>query len=462
MGDRIIIDDVTVVTMNDMDDVYFDGSLVIEGNSIVALGDSQASSGYDRSGATVIDGSGLVALPGLIDLHYHTALGKGWSDHLPLWEYLQSCWYPIIRALDDDAAYWAAMASYSESLKSGTTTVNDMYRLLPSLERAARNIGMRAVLCNDIAIDEENLDTLSDTEEAYREVQKSDDGLVEVRVGLEWLPLASEDLLRECRELANTLNIGAHIHLSESMSEVEICEEMFGKRPTEVAYDCGILGPDCIAAHCVWLTDGDIALLKETGTQVSHNPTSNAKLGNGIARLPELLEAGINVGLGHDAAECNNSRDMFQVMKWSSLIHRATRVDASLQQAPDVLRMATRNGASALGHKTGELSVGMLADVILVDVNNQYFTPLMPESKEHLYSHLVFSAEGACVDTSIVNGNVVVRGKEFVNVDEEEILAKAGDRGHVDDRQRLWLGTRKLLRQDGLQGVKDGVKGGPG
>ena len=97
MGDRIIIDDVTVVTMNDMDDVYFDGSLVIEGNSIVALGDSQASSGYDRSGATVIDGSGLVALPGLIDLHYHTALGKGWSDHLPLWEYLQSCWYPIIR-----------------------------------------------------------------------------------------------------------------------------------------------------------------------------------------------------------------------------------------------------------------------------------------------------------------------------------------------------------------------------
>ncbi len=427
MSDRIIIDDVTVVTMNDNDDVYFGGSLVIEDNNIVAVGGSQASSDYDRSGTTVIDGSGLVALPGLIDLHYHTALGKGWSDHLPLWEYLQSCWYPIIRALDDEAAYWAAMASYSESLKFGTTTVNDMYRLLPSLDRAARDIGMRAVLCNDIAVDEENLDTLADTEEAYREVEKSSGGLVEVRVGLEWLPLASEDLLRECRELANALDIGVHIHLSESLSEVEICEEMFGKRPTEVAYDCGILGPDCIAAHCVWLTDSDIALLRETGTQVSHNPTSNAKLGNGVARLPELLEAGINVGLGHDAAECNNSRDMFQVMKWSSLIHRATRVDASLQQAPDVLRMATRNGASALGHKTGELAVGMLADVILVDVNSQYFTPLMPESKEHLYSHLVFSAEGSCVDTSIVNGDVVMRNKEFVNVDEEEILAKAGE-----------------------------------
>ena len=427
MSSRIIIDDVTVVTMNDNDDVHFGGSLVIEGDSIVASGGPQASSEYDRSEATVIDGSGMVALPGLVDLHYHTALGKGWSDHLPLWEYLQSCWYPIIRALDDDAAYWAAMASYSESLKFGTTTVNDMYRLLPSLERASRDIGMRAVLCNDIAIEEENLDTLADTEEAYREVQKSSDGLVEVRVGLEWLPLASEDLLRECRELANSLNIGTHIHLSESMSEVEICEKMFGKRPTEVAYDCGMLGPDCIAAHCVWLTDSDIALLKETGTQVSHNPTSNAKLGNGVARLPELLEAGINVGLGHDAAECNNSRDMFQVMKWSSLIHRATRVDASLQQAPDVLRMATRNGASALGHNTGELSAGKLADVIMVDVNSQNFTPLMPESKEHLYSHLVFSAEGSCVDTSIVNGKIVRRNKEFVDVDEEEILAKAGE-----------------------------------
>jgi 5-methylthioadenosine/S-adenosylhomocysteine deaminase len=202
---------------------------------------------------------------------------------------------------------------------------------------------------------------------------------------------------------------------------------MYGKRPTEVAYDTGVLGPDCIAAHCVWMTDSDIALLKETGTQVSHNPTSNAKLGNGVARLPEMLEAGLNVGLGHDAAECNNSRDMFQVMKWSSLIHRATRVDASLQQAPDVLRMATRNGASALGHNTGELSAGKLADVILIDINNQYFTPLMPESKEHLYSHLVFSAEGSCVDTSIVNGRIVRRSKEFLDVDEEEIRAKANE-----------------------------------
>ena len=124
---------------------------------------------------------------------------------------------------------------------------------------------------------------------------------------------------------------------------------MFGRRPTEVAYDCGILGPDCIAAHCVWLSDAELALMRETHTQISHNPSSNAKLGNGVARLPEMLAAGLNVGLGHDAAECNNSRDMFEVMKFASLMHRAVRVDASLQQAPDVVRMACKNGTAGSG-----------------------------------------------------------------------------------------------------------------
>lgn len=427
MTGRIIIENATVVTLNDADDVHFGGSLVVEDGRIVAVGDGDVTAEYDRGDAKVIDASGKAALPGLVDLHYHTALGKGWSDHLPLWEYLQSCWYPMIRALDPEAAYWAALASYSESLRSGTTTVNDMYRQLPAIGRAAADIGIRATLCNDVADDEHDLDTLADNESAFKELNGSADGRVEVLIGIEWLPLASEGLLRDTRALADELGTGIHIHLNESLSEVEISKETFGRRPTEFAYDCGILGPDCIAAHCVWLSDAEIALMRETGTQISHNPTSNAKLGNGVARVPEMLAAGLNIGLGHDAAECNNSRDLFQVMKWASLIHRATRVDASLQQAPDVLRMATRNGASALGHETGELSVGRLADLILVDLESQFFTPLMPESKAHLYSHLVFSANGSSVDTTIVNGEVVMEGREFTTIDEAEVLARANE-----------------------------------
>jgi 5-methylthioadenosine/S-adenosylhomocysteine deaminase len=423
MSDRLIIRDGIVLTLNDDNDVLFGGTVVIDGDRIAAIAGPEEAVGTDS--ATVLDATGKVVMPGLIDLHYHTALGKGWSDHLPLWEYLQTCWYPMIRALDPEDAYWAALASYAESIRCGVTTINDMYRQLEALADAAEKIGIRAVLSNDVATDEHDLDTLADNAAAFNAKHGAADGRIEVRVGIEWLPLASEELLRDARALADELGTGIHIHLNESLSEVEISKKMFGRRPTEVAYDNGILGPDCIAAHCVWLSDAEIALMRETGTQISHNPSSNAKLGNGVARLPEMLTAGINVGLGHDAAECNNSRDMFEVMKFASLLHRATRVDAGLQQAPDVVRMATRNGARALGHETGQLTPGRKADVILVETNSTMFTPLMPGSAEHVFSHLVFAANGSCVDTTIVDGRVVMQGREILTVDEDEVIREA-------------------------------------
>jgi 5-methylthioadenosine/S-adenosylhomocysteine deaminase len=422
MAPRTVITGGVVVTMNDADEVIEGGTVVLEGDRIVAVTPAAIT---PAPGDEVLDASGMAVLPGLVDLHYHTAIGKGWSDNLPLWEYLDTCWYPMIRALTPEDAYWAALASYSESIKCGVTTVNDMYRQLPALRDAAVEIGIRAVLSNDVADAEHALDTLADNEEAFRTCHGAGDGRVEVLVGIEWLPLASWDLLVNARELADRLRTGIHIHLNESLSEVEASMKRFGRRPTQVAYDAGILGPDCIAAHCVWLSDIEMALMRETGTQISHNPTSNAKLGNGIARLPEMLAAGINVGLGHDAAECNNSRDLFEVMKFSSLIHRAARVDASLQQPAAVLRMATRNGARALGHETGELTPGKKADLILIDLQSQFFTPLQPGNKEHLYSHLVFAANGSCVDTTIIDGTIVMRNRQLLNVDEGKVLAEA-------------------------------------
>jgi 5-methylthioadenosine/S-adenosylhomocysteine deaminase len=426
VSDRIVIRNGTVVTMNDADEMIFGGTVVIEGDRIVDVGlDAEVASRQSTDGALVIEAEGQAVLPGLIDLHFHTAVGKGWSDHLPLWEYLETCWYPMIRALNPEEAYWAALASYSESIKCGVTTVNDMYRQLGGLARAAEEIGIRAVLSNDVADDEHDLDTLEDNKAAYQASNGAASGRIEVYIGIEWLPLASEGLLKEARMLADDLNTGIHIHLNESLTEVENSKERFGRRPTEVAYDCGILYERCIAAHCVWLSDAEIALMRETGTQISHNPSSNAKLGNGIARVPEMLAAGINVGLGHDAAECNNSRDMFEVMKYASLIHRASRVDASLQPAPDVVRQATRNGAAALGHETGQLIPGHKADVILVETNSTMFTPLMPGSVDHVFSHLVFAANGSCVDTTIVDGRVLMEGRKILSVDEDRVIREA-------------------------------------
>lgn len=423
---RLIIENALVVTLDDADTAHLPGHVVIEGDRITAVGPG-APAVPATAQDTVIDGTGQIAMPGLVDLHYHTAIGKGFSDHLPLWEYLDTCWYPLIRNLDPEAAYWAALASYTESLKGGVTAVNDMYRQVPALGRAAAQIGIRADLSNDVVLPEKNVDTIEDNRASFHEVHGLADGRVRVRVGFEWLPLGSPELLGEVRALADELGTGIHLHLNESMTEVEDSLRRFGKRPTELAGEMGVLGPDCVAAHCVHLDDGEIDLMASTGTHLSHNPSSNAKLGNGIARLPEWLAAGINVGLGHDAAECNNSRDLFQVMKFAGVIHRAARQDSSLTPASQVVRMATRNGSDALGHDTGRLEVGRKADVILVETRNAEFTPLRPGDLDHIYSHLVYAANGSLVRTTVVDGQVVMRDRVLTQVDEAEVVAKANE-----------------------------------
>jgi len=421
---RLVIKNGMVLTLDEAGTYHETATVVVDNDRISAI--LPAGQDVDLGAADqVIDATDKIVMPGLIDLHYHTAIGKGFNDHLPLWEYLDECWYPLVRALDPEAAYWAALASYTESVKSGATTVNDMYRQLNSLAQAAEDIGIRAVLSNDVASPEHDLDSLQDNYDAFQANHGKANGRIQVRIGIEWLPLASPELLREARAMANDLKTGIHVHLNESKTEVDFCLEKFGKRPTELAYETGLLGPDTIAAHCVWLSDREIEMMAETGTHISHNPNSNAKLGNGIARVPEMLAAGINVGLGHDAVECNNSADMFEVMKYASLLQRASRIDASLMQAKDVLRMATNNGAKALGHETGQLSVGKKADIILVETNSAIFTPLLRDTPVHMTSHLVFASNGSVVDTSIIDGNVVMAGRKLTRVDENQIVREA-------------------------------------
>jgi 5-methylthioadenosine/S-adenosylhomocysteine deaminase len=419
--EQIVLRNGIVVTLNAADEVLFGGTVAIEGDRIVQVTDAAAPG----DAARVIDATDKVVMPGLVDFHYHTALAKSWNSGVPLVDYLHGFWYPMIRTLDPEAAYWAALASYSESIKCGVTAVNDMYRQLDALAAAAERIGIRAVLSNIVATDEHDLDTLADGEAAFQKRHGTASGRVQVRIGIEWLPLASEALLRAARALADELGAGIHVHLSESLGAVELVKQMYGRRPVEVAYDCGLLGPDCVAAHCIWLSDVELALLRETDTHVSHQPSSSAWGGAGVARLPELVGAGVNVGLGSDSADGNNSRDMFEVMKFASLLQRATRLDPSLGQAPEIVRMACANGSRGLGIDAGELSPGKKADLIVLDTRNQMFTPLMPGSKEHLFSHVVFAANGSCVDTVIVDGAIVYENREFTTIDEEEVLREA-------------------------------------
>ncbi len=442
--ERTLITNAVVVTMNDAHDVHFDGAIAIEGDRVAAIGPSADVLARFRDGARILDAKGGAVMPGLVDLHYHTAIGRGWSDHLPLWQILQEFWYPVVRAIDPEAVYWSALASYAESIRCGVTTVNDMYRHIDALGQAAEEIGIRAVLSNVVADEEHGLDSLEGNAAGFRSRHRSANGRIEVKIGIEWLPLSSIGLLRDANDLSRDLGCGIHIHLNESVGEVEISKEKFGRRPTEVAYECGLLGSDCVAAHCVWLSDTEIGLIRDTGTHISHNPTSNAKLGNGVARLLDCIQAPINVGLGHDSTEGVNTGDMFEVMKFASLMQRAVRMDANLLQAGDLLRMVTRNGSDALGHETGVLAEGKKADIIVIDLDDVGFTPLLPGNRNQLYSHLAFASHGRAVSTVVIDGTLVMQDRKLLTVDEKNIVRKANeafvrilDRAHVGSVQTV-------------------------
>lgn len=341
-------------------------------------------------------------------------------------------WYPSIRGLDAPQSQKAALYSYTTALKSGTTTVNDMYRALDGLADAAELTGIRAVLSNDVALPEHRLDTVEDNVVAFQKNHGRANGRIRVSMGLEWLPLSDLELMKEIGRKRKELGMGLHIHLCESLTELKDASSRFeGKTPVQVAYETGCLGPDVVAAHCVHLSDDDIKLLAETGTSVSYNAGSNAKLGNGVLRLQALQAAGVNVGMGIDACECYNSTDMFETLKIGALMQRAIHQDATLTPAKCILRMATVNGARALGIDAGMLQSGKKADVIVLDLTKgMMFTPLLKDAekrKEMLESHLVFGCNGTAVQHVFVDGRMVVKDFEIVGVDEEQVRRDMDD-----------------------------------
>jgi len=244
---------------------------------------------------------------------------------------------------------------------------------------------------------------------------------------VEWIPVCSREYIIKCRKMADKHGVGIHVHLNESKSEVELCRQKYGKRPIEFVHELGLLGPDTVAAHCVWLSDREIEIMRDTGTHISYNPVSNAKLGNGVARVPDYLAAGINLGLGTDDAPCNNNNDMFEVMKYASLFQKAVHTDASLLPSEQILEMATRCGARALGmeDQIGTLEPGKKADIILVDLRTPSLTPVFTGKNSNITAHLVYAAHGDNVDTVIIDGRIVMKNRQLLLVDEEKIIAEA-------------------------------------
>ena len=427
-----------VVTMDSQKNIIDDGAVVIKDDCIVGVGVSEAMS-HKYAAEHEIDAKGMVVMPGIVNLHFHADnFSRGVGEHLGLEEWLDTIYYPMLAAMTEDDVYASGMLAYSELIKGGTTCVNDMYIKLGSLADAVEKTGIRAVLCSEGADLIEGQESLEDNEKAMFEKSGSADGRITFRFGVEWVPVCSSEFITKCRSLANKHGVGIHVHLNESKTEVELCQKKYGKRPVEFVHDLGLLGPDVVAAHCVWLSDKEIEIIKNTATHISYNPVSNAKLGNGIARAKDYLEAGINVGLGTDDAPCNNNNDMFEVMKYASLFQKAVHTDASLFPSEQVLEMATMRGAKALGMENliGSLETGKKADIILVNMHTPSLTPVFTDQNFNILAHLVFAAHGDNVDTVIINGRVVMEGRELKTVDENKVIYEATHAAHGVIRAR--------------------------
>ncbi len=377
----------------------------------------------DRGDHQVIDARGKGVLPAFYNAHTHAAMSlmRGYSDDLPVQQWLQEKIWPLEEHITEEDVYWGAKLACLEMIKSGTTFFNDMYWHFHGTARAVEEMGIRAVL-SSVFID------LFDAEQAQQQIQTSEklceeisrySDRIQFALGPHAIYTVSEKSLRWVQEFAAAQGCTIHIHLSESQDEVDNCVQKHGKRPVEYLADIGLLGPNLIASHCIWLSEREVKLLKENEVKIVHLPVSNMKLASGCFSYTKLQQAGLQIALGTDGCASNNNLDMIEEMKFASALSKLDVMDPTSMPAQEVLDMATRNGARMFGINAGKVAVGQIADLILIDRQDVCMTPL-----HNLTSNLVYAANGSCVDTTICNGKVLMRNRKVAG--EDEILERAG------------------------------------
>ncbi len=412
-----------VLTLDDRDQRFDPGGVAVRKGEIVAVGPSEVLQRTFQASRT-LDVAGCVVLPGLINAHTHAAMTifRGLADDLPLMEWLHENIFPAERKLTEEWVYWGTLLACAEMILSGTTTFCDMYLFEHKVAEAARDAGMRA-LVGEVLYDfpSPNYGPLESglayTESLIRQWQG--DPLVRIAVEPHALYTCSPPMLQRCRELAERCGVPLIIHVSENDAEVEEILRRYGQRPVAHLEHLGMLGPRLIADHCVALDAQDMELLAQRRVQVVHNPESNMKLASGVAPVARLLEMGVNVALGTDGCASNNDLDLFGEMDTCAKLHKVATLDPTVLPAGTVLRMATRNGAQALGWegKIGVLAPGCWADIIVMDFAQPHLTPLY-EPK----SHLVYAARGADVRHSIIHGRLVMEDRRLLTLDCDEVI----------------------------------------
>jgi len=417
----------TVVTMDPGNRVIANGAVAIDGADIVGV-DTAASIAKQFRGRETINSTGQIVLPGLINTHTHAAmvLFRGLADDLALSEWLNKYIFPAEAKMVSPAfVRTGARLAALEMIQSGTTTFTDMYYFEEEVAAATKAAGLRGVLGQTvIQFPVADAKTPADAlvrAEAFIKTFK-DDPLITPAVAPHAMYTLDGPTLKAARELSKRYNVPTLIHLAETKDEIQAAQERYKASPVAYLDSLGFLGPGVLGAHGVWVSDADIAVLKARSVGVSHNPESNMKLASGTAPVPAYLRADVAIGLGTDGAASNNDLDMFEAMRFAALLHKHASADPQALSARTALEMATIRGARALGmeKRIGSLEPRKRADVITVSINGARQTPMYDA-----ISHLVYVIRGEDVQNTIVNGQVLMRDRKVLTLDEKAVIAEA-------------------------------------
>jgi 5-methylthioadenosine/S-adenosylhomocysteine deaminase len=432
----ILIENGSVVTVNDGQQVHRKGYVLIEDDLITAVGPGQAPVQHTHAD-TRIDASLMAVLPGMVNAHTHLfqTFLRGLADDKPLLDWLKTAIWPVAAVMTEEDAYVAALLGFVENLRGGATAVIDHQYIHTEpgnddgVCRAADETGLRFMLARGWAdinyhptLMESPERIISETIRLRKKWQVNGNGRTRVEFGplIPW-GCTDETMLRT-HQLSRTWGTGTHIHVAETKDEIQMNLESRGVHHIEWLADLGVLGPDFQLVHCVWLEDNEIGLIAEHNAVVVHCPVSNMYLASGVARVPEMHRRGIRVALASDGPGSNNNQDMLEVLKTTALLHKVNSLDAMALLPDDVIWMACRGGAAAFGipDQIGSLEPGKKADIILVDMD----TPLtMPVHR--VQSSLVYNLSARDVNTVIVDGVILMRNNEILVLDEKALLARA-------------------------------------
>ncbi|MDF2924425.1 MAG: mtaD [Paenibacillaceae bacterium] len=397
------------------------GYMIVDGDRITAL-EEGTYAGTPDSDTVVTDGKGRLFMPGWVNTHCHAAMSllRGYGDDLALQVWLQEKMWPNEAKFTAEDIRYGTLLSILEMMKGGTTTFVDMYDHMDEVAKAVEQSGMRGVLTRGViglCPPEVQQAKLADATRFAREWNGKADGRITTMMAPHAPYTCPPEYIVQIVEAAHDLNLPIHIHMSETRREVEENVTQYGLRPAAHLEKLGVFSRPTLIAHGVHLSDEEIDILCRYDVRVSHNPGSNLKLASGIARVPELLAAGLLVSLGTDGAASNNNLDMFEEARLAALIHKGVSGDPTAVPATVALRMGTQVGAQSVWlDDVGVLKPGMKADFIALDSDRPHFYP-----KSDFVSHIIYSASAGDVTDVWVNGKQTVRGGECLTLDEEQI-----------------------------------------